>query len=91
MSLVVKEDYMNAYMAGYVAAMEKHNKGEEKPYLDVDDIMKRYDVGRDKAGQIIRSIRTMCGGGMLPHASKVKRSEVEYWDTLVDKKFTPRL
>lgn len=54
-----------------------------KVALTYPDIMLRYDVGIGKARDIIRSIRSMCGGGKLGEG-KVLPSEVIYWESLVD-------
>ena len=62
-----------------------HDLGRDKAYLDTQDIMKRYDVGVSTAQGIIRSIRSMCGGGKLGKG-KVLPSEVEYWESEVDKR-----
>ena len=50
--------------------------------LTPEDIMTRYDVGINQAYQIIRGIRSVCGGGKL-RGSKVLPSEVLYWESLV--------
>lgn len=83
------EPYMRAYMAGYTAALEKTKADGDKPYLDLQDIIDRYDgkIGINKARDIMRAIRHCCNGGKLDSCSLVLRSEVEYWETLVDKRF----
>lgn len=53
--------------------------------LDYKDIQTRYGVGVTNAREIIRGIRSVCGGGKLP-AGKVLPSEVKYWEGLVDKR-----
>ncbi len=53
--------------------------------LDYKDIQARYGVGVTNAREIIRGIRSVCGGGKLP-AGKVLPSEVKYWEGLVDKR-----
>jgi hypothetical protein len=53
--------------------------------LDYKDIQARYGVGITNAREIIRGIRSVCGGGKLP-AGKVLPSEVKYWEGLVDKR-----
>jgi hypothetical protein len=53
--------------------------------LDYKDIQARYGVGITNAREIIRGIRSMCGGGKLP-TGKVLPSEVKYWEGLVDKR-----
>ena len=54
--------------------------------LDCEDIMARYGVGINKAREIIRGIRSVCGGGKLG-AGKVLPQEVAYWESLVDRKY----
>lgn len=53
--------------------------------LDYKDIQARYGVGIVNARDIIRGIKSVCGGGKLP-SGKVLPSEVEYWESLVDKR-----
>lgn len=53
--------------------------------LDYKDIQARYGVGITNAREIIRGIRSVCGGGKLP-TGKVLPSEVKYWEGLVDKR-----
>lgn len=53
--------------------------------LDYKDIQARYGVGVTNAREIIRGIRSVCGGGKLP-TGKVLPSEVKYWEGLVDKR-----
>lgn len=50
-----------------------------KAYLDVDDIMMRYGVGKASAYGIIQGIKQVCDGGQLP-VGKVLPAEVEYWE-----------
>ena len=52
---------------------------QEVTFLDKYAIAERYDVGLNKALDIIRVIRETCGGGSLP-AGKVLPSEVAYWE-----------
>ena len=56
-----------------------------KAYMDVNDIMARYACGLNKARGIIRSIRSVCGGGRLG-CGKVLPSEVAYWEGTVDER-----
>lgn len=58
--------------------------------LTYEDIMERYGIGQAKAYQIIRAIRSVCGGGKLGQG-KVLPSEVRYWESLVDTTFVERL
>jgi hypothetical protein len=53
--------------------------------LDYKDIQARYGVGVVNARDIIRGIKSVCGGGKLP-AGKVLPSEVKYWESLVDQR-----
>ena len=53
--------------------------------LNYEDIMRRYAVGRTRALEIIRGIRSVCGGGKLG-SGKVLPSEVLYWESLIIKK-----
>ena len=86
-------EYTKGYAAGFHAAMEQSKREEEKPYLTVNDIIKRYDgkIGVNKAGEIMRAVRRVCGGGKLDSCSLILRSEMEYWESLVDKEYVPRL
>lgn len=89
-----RDEYMKAYMEGYTAGIEKARadaKADEKPYFTLEDIMKRYQVGKNKAGEILRAVRHASGGGGLGSCSMVKRSELFYWETLVDKRYIERL
>lgn len=51
--------------------------------LTYKDIMARYGVGVSKARNIIRGVRSVCGGGKLGEG-KVLPSEVRYWESLVE-------
>ena len=51
--------------------------------LNYEDIMRRYAVGRTRALEIIRGIRSVCGGGKLG-SGKVLPAEVLYWESLID-------
>ena len=86
----VSTAYMKAYMEGYTAAMEK--KEEKPPYLDVNGIIERYGgIGINKAREIMQSVRHVCNGGRLNSAGMILRSEMEYWESIVDKKYLERL
>lgn len=50
--------------------------------LDVEGLMERYGVGRNKALELMRCIRSTCGGGKLG-AGKVLMSEVRHWESIV--------
>jgi flagellar biosynthesis/type III secretory pathway protein FliH len=82
---------MEGYMDGYNATMEKAMEKFDKPYLDVNDIMERYGVGINKAHQILRGIRSVCGGGKLDSNGRVLVAEVKYWESLVDTRYVERL
>lgn len=86
-------EYTKGYAAGFHAAMEQSRRADEKPYLTVEDIIKRYDskIGINKAGEIMRAVRRACGGGKLDSCSLILRSEMEYWESLVQKEFVARL
>ena len=83
---MLSEEYKSAYMAGYMAGKESVVK---QPYLDRDGIIARYGgkIGVNKAMQIIRAVRHVCGGGKLNSASLVLVSEVEYWESQVNKEY----
>lgn len=51
--------------------------------LTYKDMKVRYRVGDNQARSIIRSIRSVCGGGKLG-VGKVLPSEAYYWESLVD-------
>lgn len=86
----VNVSYMKAYMEGYTAAMEKKN--DKPPYLDVHGIVERYGgIGINKAREIMQSVRHVCNGGRLNSAGMILRSEMEYWESIVDKKYRERL
>ena len=83
---------MEGYMEGYNAAMEKASERAAKPYIDKDGIIERYGgkIGINKAYQIIHAVRQVCGGGKLG-SGLVLVSELEYWESLVNKEFVERL
>ncbi len=85
--------YRKAYMDGYLAAKREIENENEKPYIDKEGIIKRYDgnIGINKAGEIIRAVRHVCNGGKLDSCSLVLISELKYWESVVDKKFRERL
>lgn len=49
-----------------------------KPYLDAKDIKDRYNVGINKAYEIIRCVHRVCGSKLGP--GKVLPSELAYWE-----------
>lgn len=85
------ELYMRAYMDGYTAGLERARGEVKKPYLTVDDVAVRYDVGKAKAGDIMRAVRRCCNGGKLEHDGRILLSELEYWESIPDTKFKERL
>ena len=93
---VINEDrdlYIRAYMEGYAAALRDTKGAEEKPYIDKEALIERYDgkIGLNKALAILRSVRQFCNGGKLNHDGLVLRSELEYWESEVDKRYKERL
>lgn len=87
------EPYMRAYMDGYTAALEKAKAEQKSPVIDKEGIIKRYGnrIGINKAGEILRAVRHCCNGGKLGSCSVVLLSELEYWESIVDKTFLARL
>ena len=84
--------YMEAYMSGYTAGVEKARAQSAKPYLTVEDVMERYGgMSKCKAYEIMRAVRHCCNGGKLNHDGMVLLSELEYWESIVDPKFKERL
>ena len=84
--------YMEAYMSGYTAGVEKARAQSAKPYLTVGDVMERYGgISKCKAYEIMRAVRHCCNGGKLNHDGMVLLSELEYWESIVDPKFKERL
>lgn len=91
---MTNEEYRKAYMEGYVAGLEKGREESEKelkPIFKNKDIMERYGIGRGKASEVIRAVRHVSGGGGFGTAGMVKRSELLYWESIVDKTFLARL
>ena len=93
MTGAVNEQYMQAYMAGYTAALEKKAENAKKIYMDVNDIIEAFDgnIGINKARLIFNAVRHVCGGGKLDSSSYILRSEFEYWCQTVDATFIERL
>ena len=88
----VNEAYMGAYMRGYTDALEKQKEKDECPYIDVEGIMERYGgIGISKAHNILRAVRHCCNGGKLCSSSMVLKSELLYWESIVDKQYLARL
>lgn len=86
------EMYMRAYMDGYTSAMERCERESEKPYLTVDDVMKRYGgISKNKAYGIMQSVRHYCNGGKLNNDRMILRAELEYWEKEVEKQYKERL
>lgn len=75
-------------MEGRLSALDlqiREFREQGRVALDYKDIMRRYAVGEAKAYDIIRGIRSVCGGGKLG-PGKVLPSEVFYWESLIEKK-----
>lgn len=89
----VSEAYMRAYMDGYNAALKTIKDADEKPYIDREGLIKRYDgkIGDAKAYAILDAVRHYCNGGKLNTNKLVLRSELEYWESEVEKKYKERL
>jgi hypothetical protein len=86
------EEYMQAYMKGYMEGIKAERGEAAKPYLTVDDVSARYGgIGKPKAYAIMTAVRHYCGGGKLDHNGMILRSEMEYWESLVDKTYIERL
>lgn len=50
-----------------------------KAFLTAADVSKRYQIGRDAAYAIIKSVKEFCGGGALPKG-KILPAEIEAWE-----------
>lgn len=88
------EEYQRVYMEGYIAGLEAgkaESSKEEKPFFKAQDIAARYGCGLNKAHEILRAVRHVCGGGGLGKAGMVKRAELLHWESIVDKKFISSL
>ena len=88
---VVNEMYSKGYMDGYTAAMERAKEESAVPYIDLEGVMKRFNVPIGKAREIIHGVRHVCGGGKLGLTTKVLMSEMLYWESIVDKEYIARL
>ena len=84
---------MRAYMDGYNAALKSIKETAEKPYIDREGLIKRYDgkIGDAKAYAILDAVRHYCNGGKLNTNKLVLRSELEYWESEVEKNYKERL
>lgn len=88
----MSEEYMQAYMKGYMEGIKTERGEAEKPYLNVEDVCERYGgIGKPKAYDIMNAVRHCCGGGKLQHSGMILRSEMEYWESIVDKRYIERL
>ena len=87
----MNEQYMQAYMKGYMDGIKAERGDAQKPYLNVDDVCERYGISKPKAYEIMTAVRHHCNGGKLNHSGMILRSEMEYWESLVDKKYIERL
>ena len=73
-------------MEGRVTALDveiREFRAQGRIALTYKDMMERYGVGMTKAREIIRGIRSVCGGGKLGEG-RVLPQEVIYWESLVD-------
>ncbi len=62
------EEYQRVYMEGYTAGLrdgKAEAEKEEKPFFKANDIAERYGCGLNKAREIMRAVRHVCGGGGL--------------------------
>lgn len=93
MTVAVDEQYMQAYMKGYMEGIKAERGEAEKPYLDREMLKARYGgkIGDSKAYEIMRAVRQVCGGGRLGSDSLILRVELEYWESIVDKTYIERL
>ena len=88
----MSEQYMSAYMQGYMEGIKAERGDAEKPYLTVSDVCERYGgISKSKAYEIMSSVRHHCNGGKLNHDGMILRSEMEYWESSVDKRYIERL
>lgn len=88
----MSEQYMSAYMKGYMEGAKAERGEAAKPYLTVNDVCERYGgISKSKAYEIMVSVRHHCNGGKLNHDGMILRSEMEYWESSVDKKYIERL
>ena len=92
MTVAVDEQYMQAYMKGYMEGIKAERGEAEKPYLDREMLKARYGgkIGDSKAYEIMRAVRQVCGG-RLGSDSLILRCELEYWESIVDKRYIERL
>ena len=92
MTGAVSEQYMQAYMKGYMEGIRAERGEAERPYLRVQDVCERYGgISKSKAYNIMNAVRHLCGGGKLQHDEMILRSEIEYWESVVDKRYVERL
>nr|MBE6545778.1 hypothetical protein [Oscillospiraceae bacterium] len=92
MTAAVDEQYMQAYMKGYMEGIKAERGEAEKPYLNVEDVRARYGgIGKPKAFDIMNAVRHYCNGGKLNHNGMILRSELEYWESIVEKRYIERL
>ena len=88
----MSEQYMSGYMQGYIEGIKAERGVAGKPYLTVEDVCERYGgISKPKAYEIMTSVRHHCNGGKLNHSGMILRSEMEYWESAVDKKYIERL
>jgi len=88
----VNEQYMSAYMKGYMEGIKAERGEADKPYLTVEDVCERYGgIGKPKAYDIMNAVRHYCNGGKLNHDGMILRAEIEYWESTVEKQYIERL
>lgn len=91
---VSNEDYQRIYMEGYTAGLragKAEASADDKPFFKAKDIAERYGCGLNKAYEVMRAVRHVCDGGGFGSAGMVKRSELLYWESIVDKKYLTRI
>lgn len=84
-------DQLDLYLRGVEAGYSRARGEGGKVFLDLEDIMARYDVGENRARGIIQAIRRHCNGGLLNAAGKVLVSEAIAWENAPEIKFKARL
>ena len=92
MTVTINDQYMSAYMKGYMEGIKAERGEAAKPYLTVENVSERYGgISKAKAYEIMRGVRHVCGGGKLGHDGMILRAELEYWESIVDKRYIERL
>lgn len=86
-----RNEYTRAFAEGYAAGIAAAGGRQDSPVLFIEDVQERYQVGINKAREIMQAIRHVCNGGKLQSPKMILKAEAEYWETLVDKQFRKRL